>query len=441
MLRGATRLYATSPSSRAGARGGRGTRAGDGRDPADPRRHGRSSRARERERLERPTVVFVGRADDPRKNVASFSQAWPLVRSQRPERPLRLVGRAPAGPLPAGVEAAGEVASVAEELRRASLFVLPSLQEGFGIVVAEALASGSPVVVTPCGGPEELVRASGGGTVLADFEPGTLAEALVAALADPHAWRSNARAAAPTSRRTTRRHASAPSSQPRSRSSTVPDVAVVIGNYRGEHLLPDCLASLAAQTLAPDEVLVVDGASPDRSVEVAESLGARVLRRENRGLGHLYNEGAGATAAELVLLLNNDVALDNRCLELLAAALAADSSLFAADPRQVDWEGERDVKARTTLARGRLLREYIPSLHLDDNVPSSKTVPTVSAHGAAMLVRRELLLELGGFDETFFMEWEDLDLCWRAWLRGYGSVYVPDAWLRHRVGGATSRAS
>ena len=217
----------------------------------------------------------------------------------------------------------------------------------------------------------------------------------------------------------------------------MPEVAVVIGNYRGEHLLPDCLASLTAQTLAPSEVVVVDGASPDRSIEVAESLGAHVLQRENRGLGHLYNEGAAATAAEFVLLLNTDVALDNRCLELLAAALAADSSLFAADPRQVAWEGGRDVKARTTLARGRLLREYIPSLHLDDNVPSSKTVPTVSAHGAAMLVRRELLLELGGFDETFFLEWEDLDLCWRAWLRGNGSVYVPDAWLRHRVGGAT----
>jgi N-acetylglucosaminyl-diphospho-decaprenol L-rhamnosyltransferase len=217
-----------------------------------------------------------------------------------------------------------------------------------------------------------------------------------------------------------------------------PDVAVVIGNYRGEELLGDCLASVQRQSLPPREVLVVDGASPDRSVEVAEALGTRVLRRENRGLGYLYNEGARAASSDLVLLLNNDVALDEHCLELLAGALAADESLFAADPRQVEWTGERDVKARTTLARGRLLREYIPSLHLDDLVASSETVPTVSAHGAAMLVRRRLMLELGGFDETFFMEWEDLDLCWRAWLRGHGSVYVPAASLRHRVGAATS---
>ena len=123
----------------------------------------------------------------------------------------------------------------------------------------------------------------------------------------------------------------------------------MIGNYAGEQLLPDCLASLEAQTVRPSEVLVVDGASADRSVEVAESLGARVLRRENRGLGHLYNEGARAAAAPFVLLLNNDVALDERCVELLAAALTADEAVFAADPRQLSWDGDRDVHARTTL--------------------------------------------------------------------------------------------
>ena len=90
------------------------------------------------------------------------------------------------------------------------------------------------------------------------------------------------------------------------------------------------------------------------------------------------------------------------------------------------------------LKRGRLWREFLPGLHLDDAAPADSIVPTVSAHGAAMLVRRARVLELGGFDESFFMEWEDLDLCWRAWLRGWPSVYVPAARLRHRVGAVTT---
>ena len=183
ILRGARRLYATSPTSRAGLA------AAADIDPETiailpiPVDTTLFRPASEREGT--PVVVFVGRADDPRKNARLLLEAWPQVRAEAPDVVLRLVGRPPDSPLPAGVEVTGQVASVAAELRPASLFVLPSLQEGFGIVVAEALASGLPAVVTPCGGPEELVRASGGGTVLADFAPTTLADAVVAALADP----------------------------------------------------------------------------------------------------------------------------------------------------------------------------------------------------------------------------------------------------------------
>ena len=111
---------------------------------------------------------------------------------------------------------------------------------------------------------------------------------------------------------------------------------------------------------------------------------------------------------------------------------------FAADPTQLGWDDGRVIHARTRLTRGRLWHEYIPGLHLEDDAPANSVVPTVSAHGAAMLVRRSMLLELGCFDESFFMEWEDLDLCWRAWSRGWPSVYVPEARLRHRVGGVTT---
>ena len=67
------------------------------------------------------------------------------------------------------------------------------------------------------------------------------------------------------------------------------------------------------------------------------------------------------------------------------------------------------------------MREYLPGLHLDPVVPADRVAATVCANGAAMLVRRAQFAALGGFDETFFMEWEDLDLCWRAWARGWAT--------------------
>jgi GT2 family glycosyltransferase len=134
------------------------------------------------------------------------------------------------------------------------------------------------------------------------------------------------------------------------------------------------------------------------------------------------------------------VALEPRCVELLSAALEADARRFAADAMQLDWSGAHVIHARTTLARGRLLREHLPGLHLDHQVPADDVVPTVCANGAAMLVRRHAFAALGGFDETFFMEWEDLDLCWRAWVYDRPTVYVPQARVRHRVGAVTGEA-
>ena len=178
VLERAARLYGTSPSSRAAIAAAAGLRDDEVAIlplPVDPERYSPEPDDAWVRRLQRPTVVFVGRADDPRKNARLLLEAWPLLRRELPEARLVLVGRPPSAPVPEGVEVRGEVADVAAELRPAALFLLPSRQEGFGIVAAEALACGVPVLATPSGGPEHLLRASGGGRVLAGFDAEELA--------------------------------------------------------------------------------------------------------------------------------------------------------------------------------------------------------------------------------------------------------------------------
>jgi GT2 family glycosyltransferase len=211
-------------------------------------------------------------------------------------------------------------------------------------------------------------------------------------------------------------------------------VDVVIGNYNGEAFLADCLESLAAQSKRPDHVFVVDAGSVDGSAKIAATYGATFVEAENRGLGHLYNLGVAAASAPYVFVANNDIALAADCLQQLSSRLEERPEAFAADPRQDAWDTGELVHARTIIRRGPLLRQPIPGFRLDLRAPASFTTQTVCTNAGGMLVRRELYLRLGGFDETFFLDFEDLDLCWRAWCSGWESVHVPEARMRHHVG-------
>ncbi len=196
------------------------------------------------------------------------------------------------------------------------------------------------------------------------------------------------------------------------------EIAVVVGNYQGEHVLRDCLESLEAQTRPPrSRSIVVDGAldGPQRRSS-PRARRAGVCTHRTAASASSTTSARAPSTSDYVLLSNNDVAYEPDCLEHLAAALDADAQPLRrrSDAARLGRRARRSTRARRS-RRGRLWREYLPGLASSTTVPADGVVPTVSAHGAAMLVRRELLLELGGFDESFFMEWEDLDLCWRAW--------------------------
>ncbi len=187
VLRGAARVYGTSQASRADL----ARAAGVDEDavgvlpiPVDVERLRPADDDLWREAAALPVLVFVGRADDPRKNVPMLLDAFANVRTAYPAARLRLVGRLPNGALAPGVEAVGEAGDIASELARGAIFVLPSRQEGFGIVVAEAMAAGLPVVTTPSGGPEDLVRKSGGGAISPHHSAAALAETILTIVRD-----------------------------------------------------------------------------------------------------------------------------------------------------------------------------------------------------------------------------------------------------------------
>jgi GT2 family glycosyltransferase len=82
----------------------------------------------------------------------------------------------------------------------------------------------------------------------------------------------------------------------------------------------------------------------------------------------------------------------------------------------------------------------LPPLKMNYTAASAVTVPVPWGCAGCLMVRKRLFDELGGWDESFFLDLEDMDLCWRAWLRGWPTVFVPGARLNHRWGASGDKA-
>lgn len=148
-----------------------------------------------------PRLLFVGRVADPRKNADLLLNAYRLIRTAMPQATLTIVGRntprwrdASGADSDSGIVLTGEVdvAALADAYLNHDVLIVSSQQEGYGLVVAEALHAGLPVVSTRCGGPEAIIRDSGGG-VLVTHNARALADAVLALLADDGHWMSCAR--------------------------------------------------------------------------------------------------------------------------------------------------------------------------------------------------------------------------------------------------------
>ncbi len=215
----------------------------------------------------------------------------------------------------------------------------------------------------------------------------------------------------------------------------IPLVSVIVLNYNGAHLLPDSLGTLKEQDWAPMDILVVDNGSLDDSADVVARFDVRWLALgANHGLSRANNRAAGESKGDLLFFVNNDTRFQADCVRRLVEVLQKDSSLFAADPTQLNWEGTQLIHGRTCFVAGTFATTVVPPFGVNYTAQADAPVEVPWGCAGSLLVRRDRFEALGGFDPRFFIDFEDTDLCWRAWRRGWRTVYVPQAVLYHKAG-------
>ena len=236
-----------------------------------------------------------------------------------------------------------------------------------------------------------------------------------------------------------------------------PGVTAVIVNYNAGAELRQALQSIAADIGdAPWEAVVVDNASTDGSAEtVLEFQPHAALHRnpQNVGFGRAANQGLAAARAPLVLIMNPDCRLEPGAIGRLAHALKGNPACAIVGPRILDPGGTEQGSARGDpnmltglFGRSAALRRLFPGLGVAERnvipsslVPKGESLPVDWLSGACMLARADALRQVGGFDERYFLYWEDADLCRRLRQAGHHVRYVPSATAVHRVGHSSSK--
>jgi len=223
-----------------------------------------------------------------------------------------------------------------------------------------------------------------------------------------------------------------------------PLVSIVILNYNAGTLLLRCLKSVFESTYPNFEVVLVDNASTDGSIECAERefscrKNLRIIKNpRNMGFAEGNNIGFKATRGDFVVFLNPDTRVEPSWLNEMVSVLESDPSLGACqckillmdDPQRIDSIG------------GYLdffgFPYSINSYNEKDEGQYVDIREIFVAKGTCICLKRKVIEEVGLFDPLFFILYEENDLCWRIRLRGYRIVFAPHAVIYHKTGYSAS---
>lgn len=231
------------------------------------------------------------------------------------------------------------------------------------------------------------------------------------------------------------------------------EVVAVVVNYNAGAELRRALQSIVDELSDRSwEGIVVDNASADGSGAIATEFGPQislVRNAENVGFGKAVNQAAAVSHAPMLLIMNPDCRLMSGSLARLESELVENAGCAVVGPRILNPDGSNQGSARGDpdmmtglFGRASRFRRWLPWLPVsrrnvvpDDHAgPADGSVAVDWVSGACMLVRRDAFERAAGFDERYFLYWEDADLCRRLRGLGYHVRHVPGAVAVHRVG-------
>jgi len=225
--------------------------------------------------------------------------------------------------------------------------------------------------------------------------------------------------------------------------------SIIIITWNGIRLLKEFLPSVIASEYADFEIIVADNHSDDETVawvrEYAPEVKVVELDR-NYGYAGGNNRAAAAATGDILLFLNNDVAVTKNWLAPLSdtfrngvADIVQPKLRSWRDPDYFEYAGACGGyidRLGFPFCRGRLFDTVEKDVGQYD-----QQVPLLWATGAALAIRREVFLDLGGFDEEFEFHMEEIDLCWRAQKAGYRCTIQPESVVYHLGGGSLAKSN
>jgi GT2 family glycosyltransferase len=212
-----------------------------------------------------------------------------------------------------------------------------------------------------------------------------------------------------------------------------PSLCIIIVNYNTADLLTRCLNSIKAQLGQPCRIIVVDNASVDDSVQrirVEYPDVELIANKKNLGFAAANNQAMQRTADDLLFFLNPDTELQPGCLKVIREFMVSHPEVGLAGPAIINADRSPHNSAEYSYPGAR----YQPGLF--EKLPGD----IAWILGAAMVARREVITEIQGFDERFFLYAEDIDLCLKIRQKGWSLALIPNAKVMHLEGQSEKQA-